>query len=186
MGKPTRRIVADHDEKGIAVITMDGPAPNMKTRDTTGITSTMIWATTSSPADASRGGDPSLTFQGVSPPKNGSICRVVEFPPVKDGGKGVDNAAMLKEMGIHHDPSKPAPRNPFMHRTASVDYAICLEGEIDMLLDDTEVHMKAGDILVQKATNHAWVNNSDKPCRICFVLIGANEPEEWKLNPSGH
>jgi len=48
------------------------------------------------------------------------------------------------------------------------------------------VHMKAGDILIQKATNHAWVNNSDKPCRICFVLIGANEPEEWKLNPSDH
>ena len=59
MGKPTRRIVADHDEKGIAVITMDGPAPNMKTRDTTGITSTMIWATMISPT--TRAGETELT-----------------------------------------------------------------------------------------------------------------------------
>ena len=186
MPKPTRRIIADHDEHGKAIITVDGPAPNQKTRDSTGITSTVLWATTNTPADASRGGDPSLTFAGVAPPVNGSVCRIVEFPPVKDGGKGVDNEAMLKEMGIHHDPGKPAPRNPFMHRTRSIDYAICLEGEIDMLLDDTEVKMKAGDVLIQKATNHAWVNNSNAPCRICFVLIDSNEPAEWKLSPGGH
>jgi len=124
----------------------------------------------------------------VAPPANGHVCRVVEFPPLKDGGAGVDNAAMLKEMGIDQGQAggKP-PRNPFMHRTRSIDYAIVIEGEIDMLLDDTEVHLKQGDILVQKATNHAWVNNSGKTCRICFVLIDAKEPEAWKLNPdAGH
>ena len=79
----------------------------------------------------------------------------------------------------------PPPRHPFMHRTRSLDYAIVLAGEIDMLLDDSEVHMKAGDIMVQQGTNHAWVNNSDKPCRICFVLIDAHAPPQWK-GDAGH
>ena len=62
-----------------------------------------------------------------------------------------------------------------MHRTKSIDYAIILQGEIDMLLDDGEVHLKAGDILVQRGTSHAWVNRGDKPCRIAFVLIDAKD-----------
>jgi len=66
------------------------------------------------------------------------------------------------------------------HRTRSIDYAIVMDGEIDMLLDDTEVHCKAGDVLVQQGTNHAWVNKSGKPCRICFVLIDSENPPAWK------
>ncbi len=186
MSKPTRRIIADHDANGKAIITVDGPAPNMKFRESTGITSTILWATTATPADAAVENDPSLDHNTVAPPTNGTVLRIVEFPPVKDGGAGVDNAAMLKEMGIAHHGDGPAPRNPFMHRTRSVDYAIVMEGEIDMLLDDSEVHLKSGDVLIQKATNHAWVNNSDKPCRICFVLIDAVEPPAWAKNPSTH
>ena len=68
-----------------------------------------------------------------------------------------------------------------MHRTRSIDYALVLEGEIDMLLDDSEVHLKAGDVLIQLGTNHAWVNNSGSPCRIAFVLIDAKEPAGWKV-----
>lgn len=186
MSKPTRRIIADHDGNGKAIITVDGPAPNMKHRAATGITSTVLWVTDSTPADAAVEHDPSLEFAGVAPPANGTVLRIVEFPPVKDGGAGVDNEAMLKEMGIKHDHGGSAPRNPFMHRTKSVDYAIVMEGEIDMLLDESEVHLKAGDVLIQKATNHAWVNNSDAPCRICFVLIDAHEPAAWKKSPTGH
>jgi uncharacterized cupin superfamily protein len=63
-----------------------------------------------------------------------------------------------------------------MHRTKSVDYAIILSGEIDMLLDDSEVHLKAGDVLVQQGTNHAWVNRGIETCRIAFVLIDAVDP----------
>jgi uncharacterized cupin superfamily protein len=65
-----------------------------------------------------------------------------------------------------------------MHRTPSVDYAIVLSGEIDMLLDDSEVHMKAGDIMVQQGTNHAWVNRSNDFCRLAFVLIDGIDPLE--------
>lgn len=186
--KPVRRIIADHDENGKAIITMDGPAPQSVHREAANLFTTLVWMSDRTPADVDSKEDMGLRKVAVAPPDNGHVCRVVEFPPLKDGGKGVDNQAMLKEMGI--DPNqhggKP-PRNPFMHRTRSIDYAIVIEGEIDMLLDDTEVHLKQGDILVQKATNHAWVNNSGKTCRICFVLIDAKEPEAWKLNPdAGH
>jgi uncharacterized cupin superfamily protein len=63
-----------------------------------------------------------------------------------------------------------------MHRTRTVDYAVVMSGEIDMLLDDSEIHLKAGDVLVQQGTNHAWVNRGTAPCRIAFVLIDAKEP----------
>ena len=63
-----------------------------------------------------------------------------------------------------------------MHRTRTVDYALILSGEIDMLLDDGEVHLKAGDVLVQQATNHAWVNSGKEPARVAFILIASEDP----------
>ena len=78
-------------------------------------------------------------------------------------------------MGI--DPATQGyARHANTHRTRTIDYAIVLDGEIDMLLDDSEIHVKAGDVLVQQATNHAWVNNGTKPCRIAFILIDGNTP----------
>lgn len=181
--KPVRRVIADHDENGKAIITMDSAAPQVIHRAAANLTTTLVWTQDRTPADVDSKEDMGLRKVAVAPPENGHTCRVVEFPPLKDGGAGVDNAAMLKEMGIDQTSGGKPPRNPFMHRTRSIDYAIVLDGEIDMLLDDSEVHLKQGDILVQKATNHAWVNNGDGPCRICFVLIDAAEPQAWKLNP---
>jgi uncharacterized cupin superfamily protein len=63
-----------------------------------------------------------------------------------------------------------------MHRTRSLDYAVVLSGEVDMVLDDVSVHLKPGDVIVQQATNHAWVNRGKEPCRILFVLMDSNEP----------
>jgi mannose-6-phosphate isomerase-like protein (cupin superfamily) len=98
---------------------------------------------------------------------------MVDFPPAAEAG-AVDNAAMLREMGLtgaaHAD-----PRHATMHRTRSVDYAVVIEGEIDMLLDDSEVRLRAGDVLVQRGTDHAWVNRGKQNCRIAFVLIDALE-----------
>ena len=82
-------------------------------------------------------------------------------------------------MGI--DPATQGySRHANTHRTKSIDYAIVLEGEIDMLMDDSEVHMKPGDVLVQQGTSHARVNNSEKPCRIAFILIDGKTPTAWK------
>ncbi|MGE0629874.1 MAG: cupin domain-containing protein [Hyphomicrobiaceae bacterium] len=179
--RATRRVVTGHDANGKAIVTSDGPAENVKLRQATGgIVSTLLWVTDSTPCDCEPAGDPAVRDIGVAPPAGGSVLRIVDFPPVQTGAAGIDNAAMKKEMGLGHDGGGSPARHPFTHRTRSVDYALVLEGEIDMLLDDSEVHLKAGDVLVQLATNHAWVNTSDKPCRIAFVLIDAKEPDAWR------
>jgi mannose-6-phosphate isomerase-like protein (cupin superfamily) len=173
MTRPTRRVVTGHDANGRAVVLFDGAAPNAKLRKATGLTSTLVWVTDASPADNSGSADSADRDIGVAPPPRGSIFRVVDFPPAGDIG-AVDNAAMLKEMGIT-DGGPAAPRHATMHRTRSIDYAVVISGEIDMLLDDSEVHLKTGDVLVQRGTNHAWVNRGKESCRIAFVLIDAEE-----------
>jgi mannose-6-phosphate isomerase-like protein (cupin superfamily) len=178
---PVRRVVTGHDTSGKAIVLIDGAAPNQKVRQT-GLVSTLLWVTDETPADISGDADRASRDIGVPPPPNGSILRVVDFPPEIAGGTKVDNATILREMGVT---AGNAPvRHAHMHRTRSIDYAIVLSGEIDMLLDDSEVHLKTGDILVQQGTNHAWVNNGSVVCRIAFVLIDGKEPEGWKAQPS--
>jgi mannose-6-phosphate isomerase-like protein (cupin superfamily) len=167
---PIRRIVTTHDADGTAVILSDGNAPNVRTRKESGITSTLLWTTGSMPATFSNA-DLGAVQIATAPPPGTTVLRVVEFPPEDPTA---DYGAVLAEMGIEPPSVKRRPsRHPHMHATDSVDYAIVLEGEIDMLLDDTEVHMKTGDILVQQGTNHAWVNRGTRPCKIAFVLIDA-------------
>src|SRR5438309_11868231 len=173
MPQQTRRVVTGHDAGGKALVLIDGAAPNAKLRKATGLTSTLLWVTEESPADNSGSADAAEREIGVAPPPRGAIFRVVDFPPAADFG-AVDNAAMLREMGIAA--GRGDARHAGMHRTQSVDYAVVISGEIDMLLDDSEVHLNAGDVLVPRGTNHAWVNRGRESCRIAFVLIDANEP----------
>jgi naringenin degradation protein FdeH len=181
MAKAVRRVVTGHDANGKAIVLMDGAAPNQKLRNA-GIVSTLMWATDETPADISGAKDRADREMGVPPPPAGSVLRVVDFPPVTaDATAKLDQAALHREMGLSGHATGAGTRHPFTHRTRSIDYAIVLEGEIDMLLDDSEVHLKAGDILVQQGTNHAWVNNSKANCRIAFVLIDAQEPEAWTV-----
>jgi len=164
--KAVRRVVTGHRD-GRAVVLFDSAAPNQKLRQASGIVSTLLWVTDETPADISRSRDRAARDIGVPPPPNGTIFRVVDFPP-ESGTRSRE--AVLKEMGVA---DHGGARHPGMHRTPSVDYAVVLEGEIDMLLDDSEVHLNAGDVLVQQGTNHAWVNRGTAPCRIAFVLIDA-------------
>jgi len=176
--QPTRRVVTGHDATGKAVVVIDGAAPNAKLRIASGVTSTLLWVTDESPADISGGADCTERDIGVAPPPAGSIFRVVDFPPAAEAGP-FDNEAMTREMGIARRASAARPaRHPGMHRTKSIDYAIVISGEIDMLLDDSEVHLEAGDVMVQRGTNHAWVNRGKETCRIAFVLIDAQEPAQ--------
>ena len=162
----TRRVVTGHRD-GKAVVLYDGPAPNRKRRQASGVVSTLLWVTDESPADISGSADRSQREIGVPPPPRGSIFRVVEFPPE---GKAMSREAVLKEMGLS---PQSASQHAGMHRTRSIDYAVVMAGEIDMVLDDSEVHLVAGDVLVQQGTNHAWVNRGPGACRIAFVLIDA-------------
>jgi quercetin dioxygenase-like cupin family protein len=169
---PTRRVVTTHDADGKAVILFDEHATNVRTRKESGITGTLLWTTGSMPATYSNS-DRGAVQIGTSPPPGSTIFRVVEFPPEVPINPA-DNAKVLAEMGLA-PPSggRRAPIHSHMHATDSVDYAIVIEGEIDMLLDDSEVHLKPGDIVVQQGTNHAWVNRGDRPCKIAFVLVDA-------------
>jgi len=174
---PIRRIVTGHDDKGRAIVEIDGPAPNVRMRAGAGFVSTLLWVTDESPARLDLREDRADRQIGVPPPPNGSIFRVVDFPPVTKEAEAIDQATLLQAMGAGHHAHGEAPaRHAYMHRTKSVDYALVLDGEIDMLLDDSEVHMKAGDVMVQQGTNHAWVNRSSKTCRIAFILIDGIDP----------
>ena len=101
---------------------------------------------------------------------------MVEFAPLDAASEAKLPPEMIQK-GITNSPTKGIPvKHPLMHRTRSLDYAVVLSGEIDMMLDDTSVHLKQGDVIVQQATNHAWVNHGIRPCRILFVLMDSKEP----------
>jgi quercetin dioxygenase-like cupin family protein len=175
-----RRIVTGHDAAGTAVVVLDGPAENIRVRESAGgLVSTLLWVTDGAPADISSNADTAAGNIPVGPPPSGTIFRMVDFPPLKDTVTGFDQAAILKEMGVDHALGGAGSRHPFTHRTKSVDYAIVLSGRIRMLLDDSEVELKAGDVMVQQGTNHAWINSFDEPCRIAFVLVDAVAPPAW-------
>lgn len=172
-----RRVVTGHDADGKAVIIRDEQASKVRVRPGTGIASTMMWMTDSTPTEFSDAEDPAERETGITPPLEGSIFRIVEFPPEKELSEE-ENAKLaeaMKEQGVHA-PGSAGARHHGMHRTESVDYAIVLSGEIDMELDDSAIHVKAGDVLIQQGTNHAWVNKGTEPCVIAFILIGANAP----------
>ena len=170
-GMPTRRIVTGHNSDGKAIVLVDGAPSNVKFRVASGVFSTLLWATDGAPADNSGTADAAARESGVAPPPGGSIFRIVDFPPASMVPEGASNAAVLAEMGL--SPDSGDSRSAFMHRTKSVDYALVLKGEIAMLLDDSEITMSAGDVLVQRGTNHAWINRSEDWCRVAFVLIDA-------------
>jgi mannose-6-phosphate isomerase-like protein (cupin superfamily) len=176
--RSTRRIVTGHDARGKAVVLFDDVV-RAKQRGANGVS--LFWVTSEFPVDAAGSSDRGQTPVGVPPPGGGTVFRVVDFYPASPHAAPVDHIEILRAMGI--DPATQGyARHANTHRTRTIDYAIVLDGEIDMLLDDSEIHVKAGDVLVQQATNHAWVNNGTKPCRIAFILIDANTPDAWAKN----
>lgn len=184
MTKTIRRIVTGHDASGTAVALMDAALPVLEV--VPGVDTALLWVTDEMPVDMSGTNDRAQRTIGVEPPPNGSILRMCDFHPVGREVKG-DHKALAAEIEGQLVMGKGKNINhPLMHRTNTIDYAIVLEGEIDCLLDDSEVHLKAGDILVQQSTNHAWVNNSDKICRMAFVLIDGMQPPVHKGRGDGH
>lgn len=176
--RKVRRIVTGHDSKGRSIFVSDASSPHVMALQgipTFGVTE--IWKTDSMPADNRAAKDPCKVPAQLAPPKRGTVVRVVEFPPDKRWIKSADRDKAFASMGssgaqaLAHDAS--ASRHPMMHRTQTIDYAIVLAGEIWALMDSDETKMKAGDILVQRGTNHAWSNRSNKPCLVAFVLIDA-------------
>lgn len=174
--KPIRRLVTGHLPDGRSTVLMDGAAPNVRQRQA-GNGSALLWVTGETPARAARD-DRAAREIGVPPPPRGTIFRIAEFPPGV-GGEVRDNEALLRDFGIGADVLRGRPpRHPAIHRTRSLDYVVVLEGEIDLLLDDGDVRLKAGDVVVQQATNHAWINRGAQTCRLAMVFVDAEEPAE--------
>lgn len=139
-----RRVVTGHDAAGRAVVKIDEISKNLVS-SRPGATSCVVWTSQGFPVDNDGREDEGLRNTGTTL-DNGTVFRILELAP-----------------GV-------SPRN---HRTDSIDYAVVMSGEVDMELDDTIVHLKAGDVLVQRGTIHNWVNRGTEPCVIAFVLIAA-------------
>ena len=144
MALQIRRVVTGHDSSGRAVVKIDEVARNLVS-SRTGATACVVWTTEGFPVDNTGEEDAGLRKTGTTL-DNGTVFRILELAP-----------------GV-------TPRN---HRTDSIDYAVIMSGEVDMELDDAKVHLKAGDVLVQRGTIHNWVNRGTEPCVIAFVLIAA-------------
>jgi quercetin dioxygenase-like cupin family protein len=144
MALTTRRVITGHDASGKAKVLIDEVVKNVGSARP-GAQASVIWTTEGFPVDNNGDADASSRKVGTTL-ANGCVFRVVEFSP-----------------GV-------APRN---HRTDSIDFAVIMSGEIDMELDDEEVHLKAGDVLVQRGTIHNWVNRGNAPCVIAFCLVDA-------------
>ena len=171
---PIRRIVTADDAHGHSRIVEDAPATAIRTvAERPNYRAVNIWRTEAAPAPVDAP-DSIARHQGILPPKNGgSILRIIDYPP-----EAADPALRQRQIaatfgGIfadaQHDKSDGA--HPGMHRTDTVDYAIILAGEIWAVMDECETLMHAGDVLIQRGTNHAWANRSDQTARICFVLL---------------
>jgi quercetin dioxygenase-like cupin family protein len=188
MRKPIRRVVTGHDAAGRSIFVMDGPAPHVYCRSPGSAVVTELWETRAAPADNRGNAEVTDHAFRLAPPKNGSVFRVIEYPPdsqrlaaVASEASGQRGNSIVRAPDTRPEPGSSAraafdrgsPRHPGFHKTSSVDYAIVLAGEIYALMDEGEVLLKQGDVLVQRSTNHAWSNRSDAPAYLAFVLIDA-------------
>src|SRR6202162_2113345 len=170
-----RRVVTGLDANNKAVVMFDSRMPLQA--GPYGLNSTNLWVTNTYPLGFSFKDDTSAIPVGVSPLDHGTKFRVVEFPPLDAATEAKMEPGFLMKAVGPVAPARGLPvTHPLMHRTRSVDYAVVLSGEIDMMLDNTVVHLKPGDTIVQQATNHAWVNHGTGTCRILFVLMDSSQP----------
>lgn len=176
--KPVRRIVTGHDDLGRAVILFDdADAPNTFTSETIpGFGASVVWFSPGGVIDHTSDVDPAPAGAQIDFPAVGeTVVRVADFPPdvvyPQDAGD-----AVFDEIGAHEEREAGSEHSSgkhfWFHRTESIDYAVVLEGEITLLVDDGEVTMRAGDVAIQRATAHAWSNRTDSIARVMFVLVG--------------
>jgi mannose-6-phosphate isomerase-like protein (cupin superfamily) len=168
-----RRVLTGHDADGKSIFISDAEAANVKeVASMPGLALTDLWETKGAPASNAGDADAAERPVRLEPPKNGTILRIVEFPPDSQWRGKADPRAGFKSIGAGHAPDKTSA-DPMMHRTSTVDYAIVLKGEIHAVMDKGEKLLRAGDILVQRGTNHSWSVRGNEPCIVCFVLVNA-------------
>ena len=174
MSRHVRRVVTGHNAAGKSIFVSDAPTPHVFRRTKGSAIVHELWETTKTPADNRGNADAIARSHRLAPPRNGSVFRVIEYPPDSER-----LGAIAREHALPDDSGRAAasdrnnPRHAGFHKTATVDYAIVLSGEIYAMMDEGEVLLKAGDVLIQRGTNHAWSNRTDEPAVVAFVLIDA-------------
>lgn len=179
-----RRVVTGHDKNGKSIVLADGTPPNVFfTPSLPGYISFDTFRTFESPAIiASQTAETTDGPRRQLPTPSGTVIRISHVPPTNEVFKKLDSATSdnafqaLGNAGGHTGNAKS--KNALMHRTETIDYVVVLSGELTLILDDSEVVLRTGDVLVQCGTNHAWENRSDAPVIVMFVLLdGAYAPE---------
>jgi mannose-6-phosphate isomerase-like protein (cupin superfamily) len=175
---PFRRIVTGHDAQGRAVILEDAPPPRVaRIGGEHGPLFVEVWNTRETPARIDRAsGEPPEDGIQLAPPRNGTRIRVLDVPPEDPSIATLtpeQARAHFAEVGAADAASHSGggSKHAFMHRTETIDYGIVLEGEITLIMDEGETVVRAGDIVIQRGTNHGWANRGQVPCRIAFILI---------------
>jgi len=175
MTRPIRRVVTGHNAGGRSVFIIDAASPHVYSRRPGSAIVTELWQTRETPADNGGNDDTIDRAFRLSPPTGGSSFRVIDYPPDRERAPALARERAEPGDGSGHAEAfdRANPRHPGFHKTNSIDYAIVLTGEIYALMDEGEVLLKAGDVLIQRGTNHAWSNRTDRPCTVAFVLIDA-------------
>ena len=173
MLESVRRIVTGHDAAGRSTFLMNGPAPKIFEVGSGGTRVMELWETRTSPATNAGSEEATERPFRLPPPPNGSVFRIVEYPPDSK------RVGVLAANAAHDDAAEgyvrdfANARHPGFHKTATTDYAIVIAGEIYALMDEGEQLMRAGDVLVQRGTNHSWSNRTDSNAYVAFILIDA-------------
>jgi mannose-6-phosphate isomerase-like protein (cupin superfamily) len=169
-----RRVVTGHNAAGKSIFVSDAPTPHVFSRTKGSAIVHELWETTHTPADNRGNADSIARGHRLPPPPNGSVFRVIEYPPDTERLAAIAREhALPDDSGRAEATDRNSPRHPGFHKTATIDYAIVLSGEIYAMMDEGEVLLKAGDVLVQRGTNHAWSNRTAEPAVVAFVLIDA-------------
>jgi mannose-6-phosphate isomerase-like protein (cupin superfamily) len=168
-----RRVLTGHDQRGRSTFIADGEAPNVKEMASMpGLALTDLWETADTPASNDGNADAAKRPVRLEPPQRGTILRIVEFPPDGAWRHNVDANAAFRSIGAGHAKDQRSA-DPMMHKTTTVDYIIVLKGEIHAILDTGETLLRAGDVLVQRGTNHSWSVRGTEPCVIAAILVSA-------------
>ncbi|NRR31675.1 cupin domain-containing protein [Oxalobacteraceae bacterium] len=179
---PIHRVVTGHDGTGKAIISSDGALPTVVALAAIpGTVFHEVWSTQGAPAAVDNAADPTCGPLLLPPPRQGTRIRFVDIPPDTADYLAHGASLMQQAFGEIGDSAastvKAGSPHPLMHRTESVDYGIVIEGEMTLVLDDSEVLLRPGSVVVQRGTNHAWANRSGHPCRMLFVLVdGSYDP----------
>ncbi|MBZ0163121.1 MAG: cupin domain-containing protein [Notoacmeibacter sp.] len=177
MGFPSiHRVVTGHDSEGKAIVSSNGPLAVMK--ELSHIPGTVfheVWSTSGTPPVIANDPDPTIGDLVLPPPANGTRIRFVDIPPDSEEFLAHGAARMKAAFSEIGDTKASTVRadspHPLMHRTESIDYGVVIEGELVLVLDDSEVELKPGSVVVQRGTNHAWANRSGRTCRMLFILV---------------